>query len=114
MPPSIGLATHTWPPGCSQGSPALKLTAKDDAFDTDCLVVEAGSPFTIELHAQDAGVADNVSIYRDGSGTEDPLFVGEIVTGPDTATYEVPALGPGTYVFRSDVHPKMSGTLFAA
>jgi hypothetical protein len=103
-----------YPESCSQGGSDLRLWIADGVFDTDCLVVEAGSPFTIELHAQDAGVADNVSIYRDSSGTEDPLFVGEIVTGPDTVTYEVPPLDPGTYVFRSDVHPQMNGTLFVA
>lgn len=115
MPPAIGPdPTRTWPPSCSQGGPELTLTARDLVFDTDCLVVEVGSPFTIELHAEDVGVADNVSIYRDGSDAADPLFVGGIVTGLDTITYEVPPLDPGTYVFRSDVHSQMSGTLFVA
>lgn len=114
VPPSLSLATPTWPPSCSQGGPALTVTVKDGAFDTDCLVVEAGSPFTIELRAEGSGVADNVSIYSEGSDAEDPVFVGEIVTGQTTVTYEVPALEPGTYMFRSDVHPKLSGILFAA
>lgn len=113
-PPSAGLATPTWPESCSQGGPALTLTAGDLAFDTDCLVVEAGSPFTIELHAVDAGVNDNVSIYRETSDGADPVFVGEIVTGPETITYEIPGLDPGTYVFLSDVHPEMSGMLFVS
>ncbi|MBI2237306.1 MAG: cupredoxin domain-containing protein [Actinobacteria bacterium] len=97
-------------PSCSQGGPDLKLFAKD-VFDTDCLEVEAGSPFTIEFHNLDAGVEDNVSIYPDGTDGVEPLFVGETVTGPGTITYEVPPLDPGTYVFRSDVHPQMNGTL---
>jgi plastocyanin len=28
--------------------------------------------------------------------------------------YDVPALDPGTYFFRCDVHPQMNGTLEAA
>ena len=38
-------------------------------------------------------------------------FKGEIVTGPATKVYQVPALPAGTYPFVCDVHPNMTGTL---
>ena len=52
----------------------------------------------------------NVAIYRDESA-EESLFVGDLVDGPTTATYDVPALDAGDYYFRCDVHPAMNGTL---
>jgi hypothetical protein len=43
------------------------------------------------------------------------LFVGEVFSGPDVVTYEVPALDAGTYFFRCDVHPTtMTGTFLVA
>jgi hypothetical protein len=38
------------------------------------------------------------------------LFQGELITGPDTIEYEVPALDPGEFYFQCDVHPTMNGT----
>jgi plastocyanin len=36
----------------------------------------------------------------------------ELVTGPATVTYEIPALAAGTYTFNCFVHPAlMTGTL---
>jgi hypothetical protein len=38
-------------------------------------------------------------------------FAGDLVTGPATATYDVPAIPAGTYFFHCDVHPtQMFGT----
>jgi plastocyanin len=50
--------------------------------------------------------------------TQDPnaqsLFIGEIITGPQTVTYQVGALPAGTYFFHCDVHPlQMQGTFVA-
>ncbi len=53
----------------------------------------------------------NVAIYTDSSAGES-LFVGELVSSA-TTVYEVPALEPGTYFFRCDLHPEMNGTLVA-
>ena len=39
------------------------------------------------------------------------MFKGDIVTGPTTVTYDVPALPAGTYTFTCTVHPNMTGTL---
>lgn len=46
----------------------------------------------------------NVAIYTDANAVSS-LFVGELVSGPATITYKVPALKSGTYYFRCDIHP---------
>ena len=98
---------------CSQGGPDLQLVFEAGTFDTDCLVVEAGAPFTITLRVEEVGVEANVAVYA-GPYAVEPIFVGEIVTGPGTTTYELPGLdGPGKYVFRDDQHPETaSGFLY--
>jgi plastocyanin len=62
---------------------------------------------------EDDGVQHNVAVYRDDT-VEESMFVGDLIQGKATVTYDVPALEPGTYYFRCDVHPVMDGTLEAA
>ena len=89
---------------------ALHISALGIAFDAGVLEAPAGEPFAFAFENQE-GVPHNVAIYADESATE-PLFVGEIFSGPDSRTYQVPALEAGTYFFRCDVHPvTMIGTL---
>jgi plastocyanin len=86
----------------------VTITSVDVAFDQTTLTVAAGEPFTLALINEDA-MPHNVAIYTDSSASED-LFVGEVIT-EDTIVYDVPALEPGEYYFRCDVHPDMNGTL---
>jgi plastocyanin len=101
-------------PGASATSGAsatLSLVAKNVMFDKSDLSVSANAAFTIAFDNQDAGIPHNVAIYTDKSATTN-LFRGQTVTGPATQDYAVPALQPGTYYFRCDVHPTvMFGTL---
>jgi plastocyanin len=53
-----------------------------------------------------------VSIYVSQGG--DPLFQGEIVTGPSLIDYHVPQMAAGEYHFQCDVHPTMSGSVTVA
>ena len=97
---------------CTPGGTSLSVVTEKMVFDTDCLAAPADTAFTIAFDNKDLGVPHNVSIFKDDSATE-ALFTGEMVTGPGTTTYKVPALPAGTYFFRCDVHKEMTGTIVA-
>jgi len=100
-------------PGASQPpgqSVTLKLTAEGTAFDVDALEAPANTPFKIELVNNDAGILHNVVIHKD-SPTGPEAWKGEMFSGVETRTHDVPALPAGTYGFACEVHPNMSGTL---
>jgi plastocyanin len=89
----------------------LQIAAQNIAFSTDELQAPAGSAFIIEFENRDAGIPHNVEI-KDSSGGV--LYQGEIFNGVAARTYQVPAIGAGTYEFICTVHPNMQGTLVAA
>ena len=89
---------------------AVSISAKGIAFDTSRLVVPGGKPFDLSFDNQDANIPHNVAIYTNASATK-ALFRGALVTGPKAIVYHVPALQPGSYFFRCDVHPQMRGTV---
>ncbi len=90
---------------------ALTIAAKDLAFSTSTLSAPANEPFQIVFDNQESA-PHNVAIYRDSSATE-KVFGSDPFGGPAVVIYEVPALAPGSYFFRCDVHPDMSGQLIA-
>jgi plastocyanin len=94
----------TAPPG------GAVITAQNVAFDRTQLAVPAGKAFPL-LFENREGALHNVTIYGDDGSP--PVFVGEVFSGPGSRTYEVPAIPAGTYRFRCDVHPQMSGTVEA-
>ena len=90
-------------PACAPSGTALSIAANDKKFDKDCLAAPADEAFTIAFDNRDAAVPHNVAIY-DGPGSNKALFKGEIILGPNTTTYTVPAQPAGTYEFRCDPH----------
>ena len=104
---ALGLAQA--PASLDPDSPTL--AAKDIAFSKPELVVPAGRPFVLVFENQDT-VSHNVSIYAEGASTT-KLFDGVVFGGPSTRWYPVPALAAGTYVFKCDLHPNMTGLLRA-
>jgi len=42
------------------------------------------------------------------------VFEGVLFSGPATRWYPVPALAPGTYQFKCDLHANMTGSLVAS
>jgi plastocyanin len=96
----------------ADGTLLLDEVAEGTAFTESCLVAPAGEPFTITFDNQDAGLPHNVAIYTDSAAT-DVLFQGETFPGVATQDYDVDALDAGSYFFRCDVHPVMTGTLAA-
>jgi plastocyanin len=110
--PSLGFgAVPECPP--SSDAAATVCAFDDQRFVKERVTAPAGEPFGLTFENEDDGVPHNVAIYRDDS-VEESLFVGDLVEGPTTVTYDVPALEPGVYYFRCDVHPQMDGTLEAA
>ena len=100
-------------PECDRSADAVTVCAFDDQrFVPDRLTAPAGEPFDLDFSNEDDGVQHNVAIYRDDSA-EESVFVGDLISDR-SVTYEVPALDPGAYYFRCDVHPQMDGTLEAA
>lgn len=95
---------------CSSSGTSLSVTTKDTKFDKECLAVDAGQAFTIELINQD-DFPHNVSIYKDPEN-KDRIYEGKpLAEGMKTVTYEVPAISEkGTYHFMCDIHPEMEGT----
>ena len=96
----------------SVGPGALAIEADGLAFSTSSLTAPADKPFQIVFDNQEAAL-HNVAIYRDASAAE-KVFGEEPFSGPAVVVYNVPALGSGTYFFRCDVHPDMSGSLTVA
>ena len=84
----------------------VSVVAQGVAFtEGDCIQAAAGEAFTIEFDNQDTGTQHNVEIFSGPDPTGDTIFQGDIVTGPDQAAYDVPALDAGTYAFNCVVHP---------
>src|SRR6266511_3527591 len=86
------------------------IMAQGLAFSTPEIALPPDAPSTIHFEDKDAGVSHNIAIYTDSSlGTN--LFKGQIITGPASIDYSIPALKPGTYYFHCEVHPTMHGSV---
>lgn len=115
-----GTDTETESPDDGGGaSTELTLTApvgaSNDGFAETSLTAPADTAFTITFDNQDEGIPHNVQIFEGDDTSATPVFApegGALITGPDTAVYEAPALAAGTYTFNCLSHPTtMIGTL---
>ena len=102
------------PASSAAGRPAtgllIRIVAENFAFDLAEFSVPADTPFQIEFDHRDVKIPHNVAIYD--SGAEGPaLFRGEIFSGPDVVTYDVPGLPRGVHHFTCDPHPYMAGAV---
>ena len=86
------------------GDTTIQLVAEGILFDQRALTAASGGTVTIEFDNRDASVLHNFALYTDNSVSQ-PIFVGDLVTGPAQVTYTFDAPAPGTYFFRCDVHP---------
>ncbi|HEX8857768.1 MAG TPA: cytochrome c oxidase subunit II [Actinomycetes bacterium] len=98
--------------GCPEDTTPGEITAKNTAFDKDCLAEGSNKPFTLTFHNDDAGVPHNVVFFKGKDATAPAAFRGALRPGPVTEKYQVPALAAGRYFFHCDAHPdSMTGTL---
>ncbi len=79
--------------------------AQNIAFNMSTITVKAGAPVTVNFNNMDSGIPHNFAVYTNSAATQS-IFVGQVVTGPATMTYNFTAPAtPGTYFFRCDIHP---------
>jgi cytochrome c oxidase subunit II len=87
----------------------LRLTAHNISWNTNCLAVSTGQPFSITVQNLDAGIDHNFAIYDSPSRTRQLLSTPKF-PGVATQTFDIPPLKPGSYYFQCNVHgPAMSG-----
>lgn len=80
--------------------------------DGSCIRVAADEPFVIDFDNQDPAATagqHNIAIFPSANDLANPLFRGDLISGPAVTEYEVPALPAGQYFFHCDVHPQMTG-----
>lgn len=125
--PLLAVPSPTAPPGgdggpigdCSPEGTELTITAPSGAasagFDKDCLAVNAGEAFTVELINEDI-TAHNFSIYPDATSSEKLLDGGLGAQTGETISYDgAPIDEPGNLFFKCDFHPStMTGTFAVA
>jgi hypothetical protein len=100
---------------CGAGGAALRITASNSRFDTDCLAAPSSRPFTRALDNKHGGVTHDVLLSIAFNPGSTVLFDGTAVTGPRTITYHVGALAAGTYSFECSLHPGFKhGTFIVA
>ena len=114
-PTPTGAATTSAPP-TEECTPVengtVTVVAQGIAFtDGSCIEAVAGEPFAIEFDNRDEGTQHNIEIFGGDEPTGETIFEGTIITGPDQASYDVPALDAETYAFNCVVHPTMVGSI---
>ncbi|HEX9697791.1 MAG TPA: cupredoxin domain-containing protein, partial [Actinomycetota bacterium] len=97
-------ASPTAPPADS-----VEITAKNIAFDTDALLLQAGEEISVTFHNEDAGTQHNFAIYSIDLSRK--IFDTTIFSGVETKAGTFTAPDPGKYTFRCDVHLQMTGTV---
>ena len=90
----------------------IQISAKYLNFEQDSVEIPAATSFKIDFDNKDSATVHDIDIHLSNPGGE-VVFDGTKVSGPASATYDVPALAAGTYAFVCSVHPEMHGTMNA-
>jgi plastocyanin len=94
------------------GAGAVAVQAQGVAFVQQEIDLKADADVEITFDNKDKDVPHNIVIFA--ADPAKPLFRGELVTGPRTATYKLHAPAAGQYQFQCEVHPTMKGTVKVA
>ena len=94
--------------GEEDGAEALISASNTSNYDEDLINVPAAVPVTFTFENRQGGVQHNVHITE-----PEDLVQSDVVTGPDSITFEATFEEPGEYTFVCDVHPEMEGTIEA-
>ncbi|MCY7419264.1 MAG: cupredoxin domain-containing protein, partial [Chloroflexi bacterium] len=105
--PQQSAAGDDGPPATA--TPFLSASAATN-FDQGRIVIPGDTAVVLTFDNNQAGVPHNVEIL-DPANTDQPLFLGETITGVATIDYQLPPLPPGTYPFLCTIHPPMIGTV---
>jgi cytochrome c oxidase subunit 2 len=94
---------------CPPHGPSVSITAKNIAWNTNCLAVPSESSISITVNNQDGGIDHNFAIY-DNFGQTKKFFQTGRFAGVASKSFQITGLKPGRYYFQCDVHgPSMSG-----
>jgi plastocyanin len=83
------------------------------SFDRRELVVPSGREFQLVFHNEESGTPHDVAITSGPPPADVVYFDGDVITGPETIEYQVPALEEGDFYFYCTIHPNMNGTVLA-
>jgi plastocyanin len=111
MKPALGQKAA--PVALPTSGTVLRISATNSIFDPTTLSAPAGQAFSIAFKNNDAGLPHNVAIYTDATAST-ALFRGNTFAGPKSEVYTVSGIPAGTYFFKCDVHPQMTGTFTAS
>jgi ABC-type Mn2+/Zn2+ transport system permease subunit/plastocyanin len=94
---------------CTTAGTTLSVTARNSRFGSECLAAPGYQPLTISYDNRDS-VGHNIVLTALDVGDQ-VVFRSQVFVGPKTEAFAVGPLKPGTYAFRCDAHPSMSGRL---
>jgi hypothetical protein len=92
------------------GPSLVEIRAVNMAFVPNEATALAGKPWRLRLKNEDVGVLHGVTIHRVGAGDE-TVFTTDAFRGPDTKTFDIPALSAGKYLLVDPSHPEMTATI---
>ena len=96
---------------CPPGPPAVQLAAQNTSWNTACIAVKPGTPWSVTVVNKDAGIDHTFGVF-DSNKLKVKYFLSPPVAGPSSATFQIVPLRPGRYYFECTIHgPSMSGAL---